>query len=162
MKDAKKILRILEQDCRTSVQDIATMTGMAKEDVAAAIAQMEKDNIINGYTAMVDWDKTDEDAVTALIEVKATPQSGDGYDRIAARIYQYDEVESVYLMSGAYEYCVIINGRTLKEVAHFVIEKLAPIEGVVSTSTHFILTKYKEKRKLFGVHYKQEERPLFV
>lgn len=162
MKDAKKILRILEKDCRIEAKEIATMTGMEEKDAAAAIARLENENVIIGYTALVDWDKTDENAVTALIEVKVTPQAGDGYDRIAGRIYQFDEVESLYLMSGAYDFCVIISGKSLKEVAHFVIEQLSPIEGVTSTATHFILTKYKEKRKLFGAKYNQEERPLFV
>ena len=106
----------------------------------------------------MDWDRTQREAVTALIEVKVTPQRGEGFDRIAQRIYQYDEVESVYLMSGAFDLTVIISGRTLREVAQFVGEKLAPIEDVTGTATHFILRKYKEKHLIFPVQEVQEER----
>ncbi|MGI5970454.1 MAG: Lrp/AsnC family transcriptional regulator [Oscillospiraceae bacterium] len=162
MKDATKILKILEKDCRTTPAEIATMTGMTEEEVAAAAAALEKENVIIGYTALINWDRADEDAVTALIEVKVTPQFEAGYDRLASRIYQYEEVESLYLMSGAYDFCVIISGKSMKEVARFVIEKLAPINGVNSTATHFILHKYKEKGRLFGAKYNQEERPLFI
>ncbi len=106
----------------------------------------------------MDWDRTQREAVTALIEVKVTPQRGEGFDRIAQRIYQYDEVESVYLMSGAFDLTVIISGRTLREVAQFVGEKLAPIEDVTGTATHFIMRKYKEKHLIFPVQEVQEER----
>ncbi len=119
---------------------------------------MEEQRIILGYKAIVDWDRTQREAVTALIEVKVTPQRGEGFDRIAQRIYQYDEVESVYLMSGAFDLTVIISGRTLREVAQFVGEKLAPIEDVTGTATHFILRKYKEKHLIFPVQEVQEER----
>src|SRR5699024_9162000 len=98
------------------------------------------------------------ESVTALIEVKVTPQRGDGFDRIAQRIYQYDEVESLFLMSGSFDFTVIISGRTLQEVARFVGEKLAPMEGVTGTATHFILKKYKEKHLIFPVQEEQEER----
>ena len=104
----------------------------------------------------MDWDRTDREAVTALIEVKVTPQRGEGFDRVAERIYQYDEVESVYLMSGAFDLTVIISGRTLKEVAQFVGERLSTLEDVTGTATHFILHKYKEKHLIFE---KQEKQP---
>ena len=106
----------------------------------------------------MDWDRTHRESVTALIEVKVTPQRGDGFDRIAQRIYQYDEVESLFLMSGSFDFTVIISGRTLQEVARFVGEKLAPMEGVTGTATHFILKKYKEKHLIFPVQEEQEER----
>jgi DNA-binding Lrp family transcriptional regulator len=135
---------------------------MPEAEVAAAVARYEQERIILGYKAIVDWDRTDREAVTALIEVKVTPQRGDGFDRIAQRIYQYDEVESLYLMSGAYDFTVIISGRTLKEVSQFVTQKLSTIDGVMSTATHFILHKYKDKRVVFSAPEEQKERLIFV
>ena len=121
-----KLLQLLESDCTLTPEQLAAMTQKSVEEVKAAIVQLEKEKIIRGYQAVIDWDKTDRENVTALIEVKVIPQRGDGFDRIAERIYQYDEVESVYLMSGAFDFTVIISGRTLREVAQFVSEKLAP------------------------------------
>ena len=158
----KDLLQLLEDDCTLTHAQLAAMTGMAEDEVAAAVAQYEKDRVILGYKTIIDWDRTHREAVTALIEVSVTPQRGEGFDRIAQRIYQYDEVESVYLMSGgSYDLTVIISGRTLKEIAHFVGEKLAPIEGVTGTATHFILKKYKEKHLIFPVQEAQEERFVF-
>ena len=134
------------------------MTGMTEAEVAAAIAEYENERVILGYKAIVDWDRTERESVTALIEVNVTPQRGEGFDRIAERIYQYDEVESVYLMSGSFDLTVIISGRSLKEVALFVGEKLAPLEDVTGTATHFILKKYKEKHLIFERQELQEER----
>ena len=156
-----KLLQLLEDDCTLTNDQLAAMTGMTVGEVEAARAQLEKDRTILGYKAIVDWDRTQREAVTALIEVRVTPQRGEGFDRIAQRIYQYDEVESVYLMSGAYDLTVIISGRTLKEVAQFVGEKLAPIEDVTGTATHFILKKYKEKHLIFPTQESQEERFVF-
>ncbi len=157
-----EILKHLEHDSRLTAQQLAAMLGMDEAAVKAAIAEYEKDNVILGYQALVDWDKAGEEFVTALIEVKVTPQRGDGFDRIAERIYQFEEVESVYLMSGAYDLCVIISGKSLKEVAQFVSARLSTIDGVISTSTHFILKKYKEKHCLFNKRTEQEERVLFI
>lgn len=157
----KKLLQLLEDDCTLTRAQLASMTGMTEAEVAAAIAEYEKDHVILGYKAIVDWDRTERESVTALIEVKVTPQRGEGFDRIAERIYQYDEVESVYLMSGSFDLTVIISGRTLKEVAHFVGEKLAPLEDVTGTATHFILKKYKEKHLIFQKQEAQEERFVF-
>jgi DNA-binding Lrp family transcriptional regulator len=154
----KKLLQLLEDDCTLTHGQLASLTGMTEAEVAAAIAEYEKSRVILGYKAIVDWDRTEREAVTALIEVNVTPQRGEGFDRIAKRIYQYDEVESVYLMSGAFDLTVIISGRTLKEVAHFVGEKLAPLEDVTGTATHFILRKYKEKHLIFSEQEVQEER----
>ena len=154
----KKLLQLLENDCTLSHAQLASMANMTEAEVAAAIAKYEEDNIILGYKAIVDWDRTERESVTALIEVKVTPQRGEGFDRIAERIYQYDEVESVYLMSGSFDLTVIISGRTLKEVALFVGEKLAPLEDVTGTATHFILKKYKEKHLIFQKQEPQEER----
>lgn len=157
-----KLLELLEGDSTLTHAQLAAMTGLSEEEVTSAVAQYEKDHVILGYKTIVDWDRTDREAVTALIEVSVTPQRGEGFDRIAQRIYQYDEVESLYLMSGgAYDLTVTISGRTLKEVAHFVGEKLAPIEGVTGTATHFILKKYKEKHLIFPVQEEQQERFVF-
>ena len=154
-----KLLELLENDCTLTRAQLAAMTGMSEAEVAGLTEQYRKDHVILGYKAIVDWDRTQQESVTALIEVGVTPQRGEGFDRVAQRIYQYDEVESLYLMSGgAYDLTVIISGRTLKEIAHFVGEKLATIEGVTGTATHFILKKYKEKHLIFPV---QEERFVF-
>ena len=118
--------------------------------------------MILGYKAIVDWDSTDREAVTALIEVNVTPQREEGFDRVAERIYQYDEVESVYLMSGAFDLTVIISGRTLREVAEFVGRRLATLEDVTGTATHFILKKYKEKHLIFEKREEQEREWIFV
>ena len=151
-----KLLQLLEQDCTLTPEQLASMTDMTVEDVKAEIKRYEDEKIILGYQAIVDWDLTHREAVTALIEVKVTPQRGEGFDRVAERIYQYDEVESVYLMSGAYDLTVIISGRSLKEVAQFVGERLSTLEDVTGTATHFILHKYKEKHLIFE---KQEKQP---
>ncbi len=156
-----EILKLLENDCRNTPEQIAAMLGASEEAVSVAIAELEADKTILGYKAMVDWDKTGEEIVTALIEVKVTPQRGDGFDRIAERIYQFEEVESMYLMSGAYDFTVIISGRTLKEVANFVSARLSTIDGVIGTATHFILRKYKEKHTIFENIPVQEERMIF-
>ncbi|WP_297209743.1 Lrp/AsnC family transcriptional regulator [uncultured Flavonifractor sp.] len=152
----RNLLQLLETDCTLTPEQLASMADMSVEDVKAAIQRYEEEKIILGYKAIVDWDRTDREAVTALIEVKVTPQRGEGFDRVAERIYQYDEVESVYLMSGAYDLTVIISGRSLKEVAQFVGERLSTLEDVTGTATHFILHKYKEKHLIFE---KQEKQP---
>ena len=156
-----KLLQLLESDCTLTPDQLAAMTGMTVEEVKAEVKKYQDEKIILGYRAVVDWDRTARESVTALIEVKVTPQRGEGFDRVAQRIYQYDEVESVYLMSGAFDLTVIISGRTLKEVAQFVGEKLATIENVTGTATHFILKKYKEKHLIFPVQESQEERFVF-
>ena len=156
-----KLLQLLEQDCTLTPEQLASMADMSVEDVKAEIKRYEDEKIILGYKAIVDWDRTDREAVTALIEVKVTPQRGEGFDRVAERIYQYDEVESVYLMSGAFDLTVIISGRTLKEVAQFVGERLSTLEDVTGTATHFILHKYKEKHLIFEKQEKQQKEWIF-
>ncbi|MPM54680.1 DNA-binding transcriptional activator DecR [bioreactor metagenome] len=157
-----KLLRLLEQDCTLTPEQLASMADMPLDEVKAAIRKFEEDKIILGYKAIVDWDRTNLESVTALIEVKVTPQRGEGFDRVAERIYQYEEVESVYLMSGSFDLTVIISGRTLKEVARFVGERLAPLEDVTGTATHFILKKYKEKHLVFEKRELQEREFIFV
>lgn len=145
----KEILEILEKNSMATTEEIAAMTGMSETKVADVIAEYEKNGIILGYKAMINWDKTDRDYVTALIEVKLTPQRDKGFDRMAARIYKYPQVRACYLMSGSYDLTVIIQGKHLKEVAMFVSEKLSIIDGVLSTATHFVLKKYKDGNMLF-------------
>jgi DNA-binding Lrp family transcriptional regulator len=157
-----KLLQVLEQNCTMTDEQLASMADMTVEEVRETRAKLEEDKVILGYQAIVDWDRTQREAVTALIEVKVTPQRGEGFDRIAERIYQYDEVESVYLMSGAFDLTVIISGRTLKEVASFVGERLAPLEDVTGTATHFILKKYKEKHLIFQKQEQQEREFIFT
>ena len=158
----EKLLELLERDCTQTPEQLSAQSGLTLEEVRREQKRLEDEGVILGYKAIVDWDRASREAVTALIEVKVTPQRGEGFDRVAQRIYQYDEVESLYLMSGgAYDMTVTISGRTLKEVAQFVGEKLAPIEGVTGTATHFILKKYKEKHLIFPVQEVQEERFVF-
>ena len=157
-----KLLQLLEEDCTLTHVQLAAMADMTVEEVKAAIKKYEEDKVILGYQAIVDWNTTDREDVTALIEVKVIPQREEGFDRIAERIYQYDEVEAVYLMSGAFDFTVIISGRTLREVASFVSDRLAPLEGVTSTATHFILKKYKEKHLIFEKQAPGEREFIFV
>ncbi len=157
-----KLLQLLEQDCTLTQEQLAAMANMTEAEVAAAIKKYEEDKTILGYQAIVDWNATQREAVTALIEVKVTPQREEGFDRIAERIYQYDEVEALYLMSGAFDFTVIISGRTLREVASFVSDRLAPLEGVTGTATHFILKKYKEKHLIFEQQAPGEREFIFV
>ena len=157
-----KLLQLLESDCTLTPAQLASMAGMTEEAVRAEVKRLEEEKVILGYKAIVDWDRTQREAVTALIEVKVTPQRGEGFDRVAQRIYQYDEVESVYLMSGSFDFTVIISGRSLKEVAQFVGERLAPLEDVTGTATHFILHKYKEKHLIFERQEKQERELIFT
>ena len=130
------------------------MTGFSEDEVVSQLKHYEKNGTILGYKALVDWDKTDRESVTALIEVKITPQKGMGFDEIARQIYSHHQVESVYLMSGGFDLTVIIKDRTMREVARFVAEQLAPMENVLSTGTHFILKKYKD----YGVEYNPSEK----
>ena len=143
----KEILKMLESNSKLSYKDIADALNIDESLVINKICELEDKKVICGYTTLVDWDKTLNEVTTALIEVKVTPQRGEGFDKIARRIYNYDEVSSIYLMSGGFDFTVIITGRSMKEVARFVSEKLAPMEHVQSTATHFVLKKYKE----FGI-----------
>lgn len=140
----EKILAIIEKNSRIDLKDLAALLGESEAAVANEIADMEKENIICGYHTMINWDNTGNEKVIALIEVKVTPQRGMGFDKIAERIYQYSEVNSVYLMSGAFDFTVIIEGKTMREVTQFVSEKLSPMDSVLSTATHFVLKKYKD------------------
>ena len=146
----RKILEMLEADGRLTAKQIALMLDKDEGEIRDMIQKFEADGVILGYKAIVDWDKTDREYATALIELKVTPQYNRGFDAIAERIYNYPEVQSVYLMSGAYDLCVILEGKTIREVALFVAQRLAPLEAVLSTATHFVLRKYKDKGVIYG------------
>jgi DNA-binding Lrp family transcriptional regulator len=139
-----EIFQILEEDARKSPQRIATMTGIPLAEVKAAIKQAERDRTIIKYKAIVNWDRLGEGQVVALVEVRLLPQRDVGFDAIAERIYRFPEARSVYLMSGTYDLAVLVAGKTMQEVASFVTQKLAPLEGVTGTVTHFLLKRYKE------------------
>lgn len=145
-----EFLKTIENNCRLTDAQLAMLLGKDEGDIHAMIEKYEKERVILGYKAIIDWDKTDRESVTALIEVKITPQRDRGFDRVAERIYKYAEVESLYLMSGGFDLAVLIEGKTMKEVAYFVAMKLAPLEDVISTSTHFVLRKYKDKGIIYG------------
>lgn len=144
------ILELLEQDGRLTAEQIAVMCDKEVGDVRAGIEACEREGVILGYKALVDWDKTAREYVSALIEIKITPQKDRGFDRVAEKIYNFPEVQSLYLMSGGFDLAVLIEGRTMKEVAYFVARKLAPLEDVLSTATHFVLRKYKDKGVIYG------------
>lgn len=151
-----KILRMLEKNSRIDLKDLAVMLGSDEVTVANEIARMEKENIICGYHTMINWENTSQEKVIALIEVRVTPQRGMGFDKLAERIYQYEEVETVYLMSGGYDFTVILDGKTLREVSQFVSDKLSTLDSVLSTSTHFVLKKYKEHGTILARRTKDE------
>ena len=147
----ESILKILEDNANLTHEQLAVMCQKEVGDIKKYIKEQEANGVILGYMTMIDWDKTDREYVTALIEVKITPQRDRGFDRVAELIYNYPEVQSLYLMSGGYDLAVLIEGKTMKEVAFFVAQKLAPIDDVISTATHFVLRKYKDKGVVYGV-----------
>ncbi len=158
----EEILEVLEKNSRATAAEIAVMLGKTVEEVTAAIKKYEAENVIVGYSTLINWDKTQRERVTALIEVKVTPQRGLGFDKIADRIYRYPEVTACYLMSGGFDLTVIIEGKTMKEVALFVSEKLAPLESVLSCATHFVLKKYKDKGTIFEEKPNDRREPIFI
>ena len=139
-----KLLKLISKDSRTSTADLATMLGITEEEVCAQIAEMEREGVIRGYKAVIDWDRLDRAYVSAIIELKVTPKAGRGFEDIAAKVMQYPEVESVYLMSGVYDLNVVVKGKTLQDVANFVAKELSTLDSVISTATHFVLRRYKE------------------
>ena len=140
----QEILKLLEKNARLSTSDISKMLGQSEEEVIGVIGELEADKIICGYNAIINWDKVNDEKVDALIELKVTPQRGTGFDKIANRIAKFDEVDSVYLLSGGYDFMVEIKGRSMKEVSQFVFDKLATLDTVQSTATHFVLKKFKD------------------
>lgn len=145
-----KLLDLLRQNARLTNAELAAMLGMTENEVAEQIKQLESDGIIMGYSAIINEEKADEKGVTAIIEIRVTPIKDQGYDDLAHTIMEYEEVDSVFLMSGAYDLSVTITGTSLRKVALFVSEQLAVLDGVLSTTTHFVLRRYKEKKHLFN------------
>lgn len=143
------LLDLLQEDCRIQLEKLAVMTCSSLDEVAAAIDNLEKRKIILRYSPTINWDRTDRERVEAMIEVRVTPQRDMGFDAIARRIYRFDEVKSVYLMSGSYDLLVLVEARTLKELAAFVSGKLSPLETVTGTATSFVLKRYKEEGVIF-------------
>lgn len=150
----EEILRLLEKNSRIDIKESAILVGKTETEVANEIAQMEKEGIIRGYYTLINWDNTNDERVSALIEVKVTPQRGIGFDKIAERISKFDEVKSVYLMSGGFDFTVILEEKTMKEIAQFVTSKLSTLDEVLNTATHFVLKKYKD----YGVTMMEEHK----
>lgn len=151
-----ELLSIIENNSKIGLKDLAVLLGKEEIDVANEIASLEKDGVICGYHTLIDWEKTSIEKVTALIEVRVTPQRGQGFDKIAERIYNYPEVRAVYLISGGYDLLVIIEEKTLREISNFVSDKLSTQESVLSTATHFILKKYKDHGTVINKTSKDE------
>lgn len=148
-----QILKILEDDARLTPAQIATMTDSDEVEIKKVIKDYEDEGVIVGYQTLIDWDRTKREFVSAVIELKVQPEQEHGFDAVAEKIYRYPEVQALMLMSGGYDLQVIIEGRTLRDVAHFVASKLSTIDGVISTATHFVLKKYKDH----GVIYEAPE-----
>ena len=146
-----KLLQILEEDASLTPEQLALMLDKEEGGIKRMIRTYEENGVILGYKTLIDWDKTDREYVTDLIEVKLVPQRDRGFDRIAEKINNYPEVKSLYLMSGGYDLCVLIEGKTMKEVAYFVARKLSTIEYITGTATHFVLKKYKDKGVVYGI-----------
>lgn len=153
--EKRKILALLEQNAKLTPSQLAAMLDMSEDEIRADIEQLEGDGIIKGYNALIDWERAGRESITALIEVRVTPQRDFGFEQIAERILQFDEVSSVYLMSGGFDFAVTVEGDSFKKVALFVAQRLSPLDNVLSTATHFVLRKYKDKGIVFGA--KQED-----
>ena len=154
----EKILTFIEKNSRINLKELAIMLGVDEASVANEIAAMEQENVICGYHTLIDWDKAGLEKVTAMIEVRVTPQRGMGFDKIAERIYNYPEVKSVYLISGGFDLMDTLEGKTLREVSQFVTDKLSTLDQVLSTKTNFILKKYKDHATIMAAPNKNEER----
>lgn len=156
----EELLSIIEKNSRIDIKELAVLLGTNEETVFNKITELEKSGVICGYHTLIDWDKISDEKVTALIEVRVTPQRGQGFDSIAERIYNYPEVNSVYLISGGYDLLISLQGKSLKEVSAFVSDKLSPLDAVLSTATHFILKKYKDHGTIMDVKEKDNREVL--
>ena len=157
-----QILQLLVHNSRLTPEEIGQQIGAEPEEVAKEIQLMEENKVICGYNTLINWENTDREMVTALIEVKVTPQRGNGFDKIAERIYRFEEVKAVYLMSGGFDLTVILEGKSLKEIAFFVSDKLAPIDAVIGTATHFVLKSYKDHGVIISQGDKKEDKRMIV
>ncbi len=158
----KEILKILEKDARTTSQQIASMTGSSSDEVTRLIKKAESDRTILKYKTVINWEKVRDEQVWALIEVKITPQRDVGFNSIAERIYRFPEARSVYLVSGTYDLAVLVMGKTMHQIADFVAQKLAPIEGVQGTVTHFLLRRYKEDGEILEGGEEARRQPVIL
>ncbi len=156
-----ELLALIEKNSRMGLDELAVLLGVNETEAAEELVKLEQEGIICGYHTLINWDKTSIEKVTALIEVKVTPQRGQGFDRIAERIYNYPEVKSVYLISGGYDLLVTLEEKTLKEIASFVSDKLSTLDSVLSTATHFILKKYKDHGTVFDKK-REDEREIIT
>lgn len=154
----EELLAVIEKNSRIDLKELAVILGVEEIDVVNEMAALEAEGVICGYHTLINWEKTSIDKVSALIEVRVTPQRGEGFDKMAERIYKYPEVRSVYLMSGGYDLMVILEGKTLREVSSFVSDKLSTLDAVLSTATHFILKKYKDHGTVYTQKKKMKER----
>lgn len=155
-----EILKLLARNARYTNGEIATMLDISEQDVATSIKELEKDGLLRGYKAVVDWEKLDEAYVSAIVELNVVPKAGLGFEEVAEKIMKYPEVESVYLMSGVYDLNVVVKGKTLKDIAWFVAKELATIDSVTSTTTHFVMRRYKEL-DVDLVTFEQDDRGIF-
>lgn len=152
------LLELLNENAQLTNAQLAIMLNTTEEEVAAAIAAYEKAGVIKGYKALINWDKAPEKSVAALIELKVTPKRETGFDEIAARVMMFEEVESVYLMAGSYDLCVMVRGKSMQDIAMFVAKRLSTLESVLSTATHFVLSRYKDGGVVLCDEEKQDER----
>ena len=157
----EELLTIIEKNSRIDLKELAVILGVRETDVVNELEVMEKEGVICGYHTLVNWEKTSNEKVTALIEVRVTPQRGQGFDNVAERIYRYPEVRSVYLISGGFDLMVILEGKSLKEISAFVSDKLSTLDTVLSTATHFILRKYKDHGTVMA-RKKEDEREMIT
>ncbi len=151
----EQLLELLQDEAKLTAKQLAVMLNEKEEDVAKAIAAYERDGVIKGYHALINWERAETQKATALIELRVSPQKDTGFDEIAGRVMNFPEVESVYLMSGGYDLAVTVTGRTMQDVAMFVAKRLSTIDGVLSTATHFLLTKYKDGGVVFNSDYEE-------
>lgn len=157
----EELLSVIEKNSRIGLSELAVLLGKSEEEVLSELTSLEKEGIICGYHTLIDWDKTSIEKVNALIEVRVTPQRGQGFDKIAERIYNYPEVRSVYLISGGYDLLITLEEKSLKDISNFVSDKLSTLDSVLSTATHFILKRYKDHGTILGKKH-NDEREMFT
>lgn len=156
----ERILRILEKDPGVTLEDLAAMLGRRKIEVAAQLDILKKEHVLNGFKALIDWDKVDTQHVQAIIELRVSPKRDCGFDEIAATIARFDEVDSVLLMSGGYDLSLVLSGKSFQDIALFVAKRLATLDDVLSTATHFVLRTYKKDGVLYGLEPADERELL--
>ena len=162
MINRQELLQLVERNARVPASELAVMIGADERAVADELKRLHEENVILGYAAIINWDKTERESVTAMIEIRITPQRNKGFDQIAGQLFRFPQVTSCYLMSGGFDLMIIIEDSTLREVALFIAEKVAPIDGVISTSTHFILKKYKSNGIIFDAKISDDRETIVL